>query len=606
VLAASLGDNHSPTKESAAVIEIDAPYRDPSLDVDQRVEDLLGRMEAADKAGLMFHDMVVMGPGGTLAGPENMIARPATSEAVQGLRMNHFNLLGAVPNVPDLVAWHNRVQEVARQTPLGIPVTISTDPRHSFSSNPGTAARAGVFSEWPESLGLAALRDPDLVQQFADIARQEYLAGGFRVALHPQIDLATEPRWSRIGMTFGEDAELTSELVRGYIRGFQGQRLGRGSVATMTKHFPGGGPQRDGEDPHFAYGREQVYPGGRFDYHLEPFRAALEAGTSQIMPYYGMPIGTEYEEVGFGFNRQILTGLLREQLGFDGIICTDWGLLNDSTFAGEPMPARAWGVEQLTPLERAKKAIDAGVDQFGGEGTPELVVELLRSGQVSEARIDESVRRLLREKFVLGLFDNPVLDLDHATATIGRADFVSTGAATQRAAIVRLTEADSGPAALPLSAGLRVYVEGFGDGAAARLGTLVADPADAALAVLRLAAPWEERPGLFESRFHAGSLEYPSAERDRILRVCTTVPTLIDLYLDRPAVVPEIVEAAAAVLVNFGARDDALIDVLLGEAEARGRLPFDLPSSMQAVVDSPSDVAFSTKDPLFRFGDGLG
>ena len=589
-----------------AVIEIDAPYRDPSVDVDQRVDDLLGRMEPADKAGLMFHDMVVMGPGGTLAGADNMIARPPTAEVIQTLRMNHFNLLGAVPSVRDLVAWHNRVQEVARETPLGIPVTMSTDPRHSFSSNPGTAARAGEFSEWPESLGLAALRDPALVEQFADIARQEYLAGGFRVALHPQIDLATEPRWSRIGMTFGEDADLTAELVRAYVRGFQGERLGPHSVATMTKHFPGGGPQQDGEDPHFPYGREQVYPGGLFEYHLRPFLAALEAGTSQIMPYYGMPIGTEYEEVGFSFSRQIITDLLREQLGFDGIVCTDWQLLTDSTFAGEPMLARAWGVEELTPLQRAKKAIDAGVDQFGGEGSPELVVELLRTGEVTEARIDESARRLLREKFVLGLFDNPFLDLDHATATIGRADFVSTGAAAQRAAIVRLTAAESGPAALPLSAGLRVYVEGFGEAAAARLGTLVADPADADLAVLRLAAPWEERPGLFESRFHAGSLEYPPAERDRILQICTTVPTLIDLYLDRPAVVPEIVEAAAALLVNFGARDDALIDVLLGEARARGRLPFDLPSSMQAVVDSPSDVPFSTKDPLFRFGDGVG
>jgi beta-glucosidase len=165
--------------------------------------------------------------------------------------------------------------------------------------------------------------------------------------------------------------------------------------------------------------------------------------------------------------------------------------------------------------------------------------------------------------------------------------------------------ANSGPAALPLAAGLRIYVEGFSDEAAARLGTLVADPADADLAALRLAAPWEERPGIFESRFHAGSLEYGPAERDRILRICETAPTLIDLYLDRPAVVPEIAEAAAALLVNFGASDDALVDVLLGEAQPRGRLPFDLPSSMQAVIDSPSDVAFSTKNPLFRFGDGI-
>jgi beta-glucosidase len=581
------------------------PYQDPSLSVEQRVEDLLSRMELEDKAGLMFHDMVVMDPSGQLAGSDNMIGRPPTSDVIQHLRMNHFNLLGAVPDVRDLVAWHNRVQDVALDTALGIPVTMSTDPRHSFSSNPGTAARAGAFSAWPESLGLAALRDPELVLRFADIARQEYVAGGFRVALHPQIDLATEPRWARIGMTFGEDADLTSALVRAYVRGFQGERLGPESVSTMTKHFPGGGPQLDGEDPHFPYGREQVYPGGQFDLHLKPFLAALEAGTSQLMPYYGMPVGTEYEEVGFSFSHQIVTELLREKLGFDGIVCTDWQLINDTTFGGEPMLARAWGVEQLSALERVKKAIEAGIDQFGGEGTPDLVVQLVRSGQVPEARIDTSVRRLLREKFLLGLFDHRHLDLDHAVTTIGGGDFVAAGAAAQRAAIVRLTEAASGPAALPIAPGLRIYAEGIAADQVAQVGAAVADLSNADLAIIRLVAPWEERPGIFESRFHAGSLEFPPAELERIISVCRSVPTVLDVYLDRPAVLTELADAAAAILVNFGASDAALVDVLLGRADAVGRLPFDLPSSMQAVINSRSDVPFDTANPLFRFGDGI-
>jgi beta-glucosidase len=484
---------------------------------------------------------------------------------------------------------------------------MSTDPRHSFSSNPGTAARAGAFSAWPESLGLAALRDPDLVREFADMARQEYVAGGFRVALHPQIDLATEPRWARIGRTFGEDVDLTRDLVRAYVRGFQGDQLGPESVSTMTKHFPGGGPQLDGEDPHFAYGREQVYPGGgQFALHLKPFLAALEAGTSQMMPYYGMPVGTEYEEVGFSFSHQIVTDLLRDQLGFDGIVCTDWQLINDTTFAGEPMLARAWGVEQLNPLERARKAIEAGIDQFGGEGTPDLVVQLVRSGQVPESRIDSSVRRLLREKFALRLFERRHLDVDRAVATIGRADFVAAGAAAaQRAAIVRLTEAAGGPAALPVTPGLGVYVEGMSADQVTAIGEPVADPRDADLAVLRLVAPWEERPGIFESRFHAGSLEVPPADLQRILTICAAVPTVIDVDLDRPAVLTELADAAAALLVNFGASDAALTDILVGRSDAIGRLPSDLPSSMRAVVNSRSDVPFDTAHPLFHFGDGL-
>ncbi|GAA1834689.1 glycoside hydrolase family 3 protein [Microlunatus capsulatus] len=583
----------------------DAPYRDPSLSPEQRVEDLLGRMSLEDKAGLLFHDMVLIGPDATLVGEDNMIGRPATVRAVQELRMTHFNLLGSPQSVRDLVGWYNRLQEVAASTGLGIPVSLSTDPRHAFTDNAGTAALAGTFSAWPESLGFAALRDPALVEQFADTARQEYVAGGFRVALHPQVDLATEYRWARIGMTFGEDADLTADLVRAYVRGFQGERLGPDSVATMTKHFPGGGPQLDGEDPHFAYGREQVYPGGRQEYHLAPFRAALEAGTSQVMPYYGMPVGTDWEEVGFAFNRPVITGLLRQELGFDGIVCTDWGLVTDSTFAGEPMPARAWGIEELSPAERVARALEAGVDQFGGESCPELVVQLVRSGVVGEDRLDVSVRRLLREKFVLGLFDADPLDVEHALATIGREDFVAAGAAAQRASITRLTAAVDGLAALPLAEGLAVYVEGFRSEAAARLGRLVDDPADADVAVLRLAAPFEPRPGRFESMFHAGSLAFAPAERDRLLAVCAAVPTVVDLYLDRPAVVPELAGAAAALLVDYGASDDALVDVLLGRAQARGRLPFDLPSSVEAVEASRSDVPFDTADPLFRFGDGL-
>jgi beta-glucosidase len=324
-----------------------------------------------------------------------------------------------------------------------------------------------------------------------------------------------------------------------------------------------------------------------------------------MMPYYGMPVGTEWEEVGFAFNKDVITGLLRNELGFDGIVCTDWGLIGDSVILGQPMPARAWGVEHLSELERARKIIDAGCDQFGGESRPELVVELVRSGRLSPARIDQSVRRLLREKFVLGLFDRRFLDIDHAVATIGRADFVAEGEVAQRAAMVWLTAADSGPAALPLEPEQAVYVENIGLDAAARLGEVVDNPADAELAVIRLNAPYEPRPGGFESFFHAGSLEFPAAQRDRIVAICKKVPTIIVLFLDRPAIVPEIAHAAAALLVEFGAQDDAVVDVLLGRAQARGRLPFDLPSSTRAVTESRSDVPYDTADPLFRFGDGI-
>ncbi|WP_290473134.1 glycoside hydrolase family 3 N-terminal domain-containing protein, partial [Leifsonia sp. 71-9] len=442
---------------AADELPVDPTYRDASLPVEERVENLLGQMTLEEKAGLFFQTMISMSQDGGLAPGDPMFGLPSNEEYVIGAGMTHFNVLGSAPTAELMAQWHNALQELAASTRLGIPVTISTDPRHSFSDNPLAGMMAGPFSSWPESIGLAATRDEELVERFGDIARQEYTAVGIRVALHPQIDLATEPRWGRQVATFGEDPELTSRLGAAYIRGFQGAELGPDSVATMTKHFPGGGPQMDGEDAHFAYGREQVYPGGQFELHLKPFEAAFEAGTSQIMPYYGMPVGTEYEEVGFGFNKSVITGLLRERYGFDGIVCTDWGLISDSEIMGQPFPARAWGVEHLSPRERMKKVIEAGADQFGGEAIPDLLIDLVRSGEISEERIDVSARRLLREKFVLGLFDAPLVDVEKAGRIVGSAAFREAGEAAQRASITVLTNrasGDGGPT-LPLPAGSR-------------------------------------------------------------------------------------------------------------------------------------------------------
>ena len=576
------------------------PYRDASLPVEDRVEDLLGRMTLAEKAGMLFQTMIAPGPIDEanphmgLASGEHMIGEQL---------MSHFNVLGTAPDTTALAEWTNALQERASRTRLGIPVTLSTDPRNHFTDNVGTAARAGAFSQWPETLGLAAIGSADLVEAFADTARQEYLAVGIRLALHPQVDLATEPRWSRIGGTFGEDAELSAELVAGYIRGFQGAELGPQSVSTMTKHFPGGGPQLDGEDPHFAYGREQVYPGDNFDYHLIPFRAAIAAGAAQMMPYYGMPVGTGHEEVAFAFNHGIITGLLREELGFDGIVCTDWGLVTDTSIMGQDMPARAWGLEHLDELSRVERILQAGCDQFGGEARPELVVELVEQGRITEDRVDASVRRLLREKFVLGLFEQPYVDAGAASGIVGRADFVAAGEAAQRRAFTVLTNvAETLPVRSPRP---RLYLVGVDPEIAGAYGEVVADPASADVALVRMQTPYEPRPGGFEAMFHAGSLDIPADEVERLRVLALTVPTVLDMHLDRPAILTGVVDAVAALVASFGGSDAAFLDVVFGRALPEGRLPFDLPRSMADVEASRSDVPYDTEDPLFRFGHGL-
>ncbi|KAJ5379576.1 hypothetical protein N7509_012695 [Penicillium cosmopolitanum] len=582
------------------------PYWNRELPVDARVDDLLGRMTVEEKAALLFHDIIFMGKDGELADAVPSFDMLSNMDLVTKKMISHFNVLGPIEDARRAAQWYNNIQREALNTRLGIPITLSSDPRNHFTDNVGTSFSAGIFSQWPESLGFAALRETSLVERFADIARQEYLAVGLRVSLHPQVDLATEPRWARINAAFGEDAHLTSELVAAYIRGFQGVELGPNSVSTMTKHFPGGGPQKDGEDPHFEYGREQVYPGDHFEYHLEPFKAAIAAGTAQIMPYYGMPVGTQYEEVGFAYNKAIMTQLLREELGFEGIICTDWGLVTDKKILGQFMPARAWGVEHLTRPQRIQRLLEAGCDQLGGESCPELLQDLVAQGDVSELRLDQSVRRLLREKFILGLFDQPFIDEDQAEHNVGNSEFCKLGNITQRRCYTLLTNREQ---CLPLATpqDLKFYIEGISREAAAERGmNVVIDPGEADVALLRLKAPYDQRAGTFEALFHAGSLEFSQEEKSRQAKIYQTVPvTIVDIYMDRPAIIPEIVDQATAVLVSYGSSPDAFLDIIFNVYQPEGRLPFDIPSSMEAVQQSRSDVPYDTADPLFRFGHGL-
>lgn len=587
------------------------PYENPTLPVEERVSDLVGRLSLAEKAGLLFHTVIEAGPDGTVLETPGQISKSPTPAVVLTKLLNHFNV-HALGRARAAARWQNAVQALAEQTPHGIPVTISSDPRHGFQENPGASFMAGSFSQWPEPIGLGAIGDVDLVRRHGEITRTEYTAIGIRAALHPTADLATEPRWGRQSNTFGENSDLVTELVDAFLQGLQGDELGPTSVAGTTKHFPGGGPQKDGEDPHFPYGREQTYTGGRFDDHLKPFVRAIARGTTAIMPYYGMPVGLEVdgepvEQAGFAYNRQVVTGLLRERLGYDGVVVTDWELINDNVVGDLVLPARAWGVEHLDPLGRCEKLLAAGVDQFGGEECPELVLELVHSGRVSVERLDESVRRLLRVKFRLGLFDNPYVDEDTAETVVGREDFVAAGHRAQAESVTILvnSEGHQGPV-LPLPAGLSIYVEGVDPVVAAEFATVVDDPAAADLALVRLQAPYEERNSYFlEQWFHAGSLEFHTDVIRRLAQIAEQTPLVVDVTLDRPAILTPITEIAAGLVASYGASDRALLEALTNTVRPRGRLPFEAPRSMEAVVVSRPDVASDTVDPLFPVGHGL-
>ena len=588
-------------------------YEDSRRSIEERVEDLLSQMTLEEKAGMMFIPPVGMKKDGSISEKPSFsdpfsFMIPGSSVMLYKKNFNHFNIFVRTTK-KEMAQWYNNMQKMAEKSRLGIPVTIASDPRNQYSNNPLASAFNGDFSVWPEPLGLAATGDSALTARFADMARREHLAVGIRVALHPMADLATEPRWSRINGTFGEDAALASKLTYAYIKGFQGENLGKWSVACMTKHFSGGGPQKEGIDPHFPIAKGQVYPGNKFDYHLIPFEAAFRAGTAEIMPYYGVPMDKTSENVGFSFNKAMITGLLREKYQFEGIVCADWGILTDTKIFGFViLPARARGMETATPEQRILKAIQAGIDQFGGELIPEMLVQLVQDGQVKESRLDTSVRRLLRMKFVLGLFDDPYVNVEEAERVVGNEAFMKAGYEAQRRSIVLLkNETTPSGLTLPLKKGLKVYVENIDPAKLVLYGSVVKKPEDADIAIIRVKAPTQalKGAGILGRLFSSGDLDFKGKEKSKILKVANAIPTVVDIYLDRPAVIPEIAIAAKGLLVNFGVSDEALLDVIFGNVAPTGRLPVEMPSSMEAVRKQMEDVPYDSENPLFPFGFGL-
>jgi len=330
---------------------------------------------------------------------------------------------------------------------------------------------------WPASLGIAASFDPELMKQFGEIASMEYRALGIATALSPQIDLASEPRWSRFSGTMGGDPDLGTDLARAYVDGFQTSAgdheildgWGYHSVNAMVKHWPGGGPEEGGRDAHFGYGTYAVYPGKNLEDHLQPFTEGafkLNGATgmaSAVMPYYTISTGidTKYgENVGNAYNKYIITDLLRDKYGYDGVVCSDWRITNDSRSV-DAIGGMSWGVESLSVAERHYKAIDAGIDQFGGNSDLGPVIEAYELGvdEHGEAymkeRFEKSAIRLLRNIFRVGLFENPYLDPGKTSEIVGNPEYMKAGYEAQLRTVVMVKNQEQ---TLPLEKQQKVYI----------------------------------------------------------------------------------------------------------------------------------------------------
>ena len=467
-------------------------YEDWRVNVNERAKDLASKMSIDQIAGLMLysgHQAIPMPPAGMFKATYDgkafaeSGAKPSDLSDQQKIFLTTDNLrhvlVTSVANPIVAATWNNNVQQLVEAIGMGIPANNSSDPRNGANKEAEyNAGSGGAISQWPEELGLAATFDPSITRKFGSIASKEYRALGIATALSPQIDLATEPRWNRFVGTFGEDPNLATDMARAYVDGFQTSPQainayngwGNYSVNAMVKHWPSGGPEEGGRDAHFAYGKFAVYPGNNFQMHLRTFTEGafkLNGSTKKaaaVMPYYTISYNQDKkngENVGNGYSKYLVTDLLRNKYGYDGVVCTDWLVTANEGAKPDMFVGKSWGVEKLTIAERHYKVLMAGVDQFGGNNDAKPVLEAYQMGVKEHGetymrkRFEQSAVRLLLNIFRTGLFENPYLDPNESKAIVGKPEFMKAGYDAQLKSIVLIKNQNK---TLPIAKGKTVYI----------------------------------------------------------------------------------------------------------------------------------------------------
>jgi beta-glucosidase len=625
-------------------------YENWDLPVNVRVKDLVKQMTLEEKAGMMLISSHYMGNSRSCPDTVGSLTCEQDTEttinrwSVPGQQFYEFNppiveasaatkgiqernlrylIIRDNPSAKDLASWINELQKIAEDTRLGIPVVMTSNPRnHAGNLAFGFSEASGQFSVWPGELGLAATRDADLVKEFGEIAAKEWTSTGIRKGYMYMADVVTDPLWNRINGTFGEHPDLASEMIYAVVKGFQGDELGTHSVSLTTKHFPGGGARQDGHDPHYEWGKFNPYPteGSLYKYHLPSFKAAIAAGTTSIMPYYAYPNnefsvpqlknGEEFEEVGFAYNKRLITDLLRKELKFKGYVNSDTSIIYS-------MP---WGVEDLTKPERYAKAINAGTDIVSGEANPTDLIKAVKEGLITEKRIDEAVSRLLTEMMELGLFENPYVDPDKAQQVADDPASQAKADEAHRKSIVLLrNDQDTLPLKDENVENIKLYVEVFSSGTSGSTRT-----ADLKKSITQYDPSIQVVDNLAEAT-HALVYAIPNTVPDRpdiplsvalnaetginverIKEIEAKVPTILTVNMTSPWLIGEIEENAAATLAVFGVKAEALVDVIRGKFAPTGKLPFTIPANQEAVDNNNGDVPGYDEDPSYVYRDKNG
>ncbi len=598
-----------------------SPFEDWRLSPEVRAQDLLTKLSLEEKAGLMMHgnaksigDELGHGDKYNLDEIKQLVLDDKVNSLITRLEVNPKNF----------AEQNNQLQQIAESSRLGIPLTISVDPRNTFFYGNKVTSKAG-FSQWPGTLGMAAIGNELAINEYGNIIRQEYRSLGVTQALSPMADLGTEPRWSRFEGTFGEDPMLSKKMVRGYISGVQNGKLGLSSqsVAAVVKHWVGYGAAENGFDSHSSYGKYALYTQkDSLEQHIIPFTGAFEVNVAAVMPTYSILKNAELnghkiEQVGGGFNSYLLKDLLRDTYKFNGVIISDWNITkdcNEMCINGNPpdVPLKAegmsWGVEDLTVEQRFIKAIQAGVQQFGGVSDSSVIVSAVKNNKLDEKAIDSAVLAILTQKFALGQFENPYADPNQASRFVGNKDFQKLADEAQFNSLVLLENKDK---VLPLKAKSKVYLYGFADDAKNALKgkvTIVEKLEQADVVVARVNAPYEQnhKNYFFGARYHEGSLDFAADDKDIkfINETSKKHPVIVTVYLDRPAVLTQVKQNANALIANFGVKDDVLFKRLFDSKPYKAKLPFALPDSMDSVLKQSSDLPNDMK-ALYPLGYGL-
>ena len=578
-------------------------YEDWRLSPQERAENLLSLMTAEQKAAQMVH-LTLVTQKDSWFNKNNVgfalvyeyIFEPEEEEDEE----ESDETQTPISSARNAAMRTNEIQELSESSELGIPVIFSMD----------TEAGAAFVKDatyLPDEINQGAAGDVELVTRLNEVLKEELKAVGVRMALSPDADLITDPRWGRNQECYSEDVETVETMIAAAVKALQGENgLDENSVMATVKHFPGAGAQTNGVD-----GSPLTISEDSIDLHLAGFKAAIDAGVAAVMPYGYSTVpylGGDAVDNSADQSAAVMTDLLRGELGYEGIIQTDWGL----NFVG---------------------AANAGADVLGGAGvrsTAQLV------DGVDEALLTDACRRILIAKFQMGLFENPYVDEEAAEEIIGSDEHkaVAKEAAAKSFTLVKYENAasladqsfivagelasdvrclNSGwtakePVEIAGTSILTALQEKAGADNVTHITSAEEVPAD--LSGVTAVVVVGEKSGTHDPAWGAATLEFPEEQTALINALDKAGANVVAVVvMNRAYVLTPIVDAADSVLVVYrpgvtcGA--EAVADCLFGETAITGRLPFQIPESMEQVLSQREDMPKDIENPLYEYGFGI-